>query len=492
MNTKIILIIILILGFFLRTYKLEIFYPWGHDQDLFAWIAKDIVVDHHFRLIGQETSITGVFIGPLFYYLIALLFAVFNMNPLSANIPTIIISLLTIFSIYWVFSKFFNKTTGLFGAFLYAISPGIVFLDRWVVPTQPTILWGVWYLYILLSILEGNLQILLPLSILIGLIWHIHIAFIPLLILLPCAFFLSDKKQRRFKFKFKTLALSLLILIILISPFFIFEVRHNFVQTKSLIQATYESRGDLTGINRIIKVINSGGRSLIGAFVLSNTVIGLNSNFTIILPFLLLTGVLYLKMFKILSKNQTVIILIWMAVVFMGQFFSKRIITEYYFNNLFVILFLTLALILNKISNIFGKFPIILILSVVYLVGVTNWFIGREDDLGGFLYKRQAIEFIKNDVSNKGYPCIGVNYIENNLGGGTGFRYLFWLNNLSVITPGNDVAVYNIVNPWTISASEISAKFGNLGVIVPAGKNINLDVCAKVERQLLPLWGFNN
>ncbi len=71
LSSKAILIFILLLGIFFRIYKLEIFYPWGHDQDLFAWIAKDIIVDHHFRLIGQETSITGLFIGPIFYYLIA-------------------------------------------------------------------------------------------------------------------------------------------------------------------------------------------------------------------------------------------------------------------------------------------------------------------------------------------------------------------------------------------------------------------------------------
>ena len=65
------IIFILLLGLFFRLYNLEIFYPWGHDQDLFAWIAKDIIIDDHLRLIGQETSIIGVFIGPIFYYLVA-------------------------------------------------------------------------------------------------------------------------------------------------------------------------------------------------------------------------------------------------------------------------------------------------------------------------------------------------------------------------------------------------------------------------------------
>lgn len=483
-TSKIFLLIIILLGLFFRVYKLEVFYPWGHDQDLFAWIAKDIIVDHHFRLIGQETSITGVFIGPLFYYLIALSFLIFNMDPLSASIVTTIISLFTIISIYWVFNKFFDKNIAFIGAFLYAVSPGVVFIDRWVVPTQPTILWTVWYLYVLLSVIKGNFPVLLA-SCLIGLIWHIHIAFIPLLILLPVALLLSDKKERRFKLSLKTITVSLLIFIILVTPLVVFEIRHGFQQTKSLITATYQDREDLRGGDRFIKVINSGGRSLTGAFVLSNTAIGLHATFTSILPFLLLTGIFYLWWRKVLTKNQSILISIWFLLVFLTQFFSKRIITEYYFNNLFVILFLTLALILNRLHGV-------TIFLAIYALVIAIWFIGRPDDLGGFLYKRQAIEYIKSDASSKGYSCIAINHIENQTGGATGFRYLFWLNNLLVITSGNDVPVYSIVNPWTISASEIGARFGFLGVIVPSKEKADSIICNKSERQLLPLWGFNN
>lgn len=489
--TKTILLIIILLGLFFRIYKLEIFYPWGHDQDLFAWIAKDIIIDYHFRLIGQETSITGVFIGPIFYYLIALSFAIFDMNPLSAVVVTTVVSLFTIFSIYWVFKKFFGQNVGTVGAFLYAVSPGAVFLDRWVVPTQPSILWTVWYLYVLLSVLKGKLPLIL-LIVLIGLIWHIHIAFIPLLVLLPVAFLLSDKKEKKLKFNLKTIIVSLLIFTILTIPLIIFEIRHGFGQTTSLITATHQDKGDLSGIERLYKVISSGGRSLVGAFMLSNTVIELNPIYTAIPPLLLLIGIFYLWRRKVLTKNQTIIILIWFTVVFSAQFFSKRIITEYYFNNLLVILFLTLTLILNRFNNTFGKFPIVTTFLVVYLLVVIAWFTNRPDDLGGFLYKRQAVEYIKSDASDKHYSCIAINHIESQRGGGTGFRYLFWLDNLSVITSGNDVPVYSIVNPWTISASEISARFGNIGVIVPARKKIDSSICTKPERQLLPLWGFNN
>lgn len=486
----VILSIIVLLGVLLRIYKLEIFYPFGHDQDLWAWIAKDIVVDHHIRLIGQETSITGVFIGPLFYYLIALCLIVFNMNPLGAAVLTTVISLFTIISIYWVFKKFFGNYAGLIGGFLYAISPGTIFLDRWVVPTQPTILWSVWFLYILLSILKGNFNVLIPFSILIGLIWHIHIAFIPLLILLPVAFFLS-RKMGKIKYSWKNIVTSLLILLIFTAPFFIFEIRHNFGQTNSLINAVFNDHDNLAGINRLIKVFDSGGRSLIGAFLLSGPTTLLSSKLVIFLPALLLIAILYLMFCKVLTKGQTTLFVIWFLIVILGQFFSKRIITEYYFNNLFVILFLTLTLLLIKLNNLFKNFPIVFILLTVYLLGISVWFIKKPDDLGGYLYKEQVLQYIKQDSQTKDYPCIAINFIEKPPVG-SGWRYLYWYYKLNVISGGNNIAVYSIVNPWTTSSREIEAKFGNLGVIVPAKGNIDSSLCSKADRQLLPLWGFTN
>lgn len=64
-----LIITIILVALFVRSYKpLELF-MYSHDQDLSGWIFKDIFVNHHIRLIGQETSSKGIFIGPIFYYL---------------------------------------------------------------------------------------------------------------------------------------------------------------------------------------------------------------------------------------------------------------------------------------------------------------------------------------------------------------------------------------------------------------------------------------
>ena len=61
-----ILALILVIGLFFRSYQLTERFEFAHDGDLYSWIVKDIVVNHHFRLIGQLTSAPGIFIGGLF------------------------------------------------------------------------------------------------------------------------------------------------------------------------------------------------------------------------------------------------------------------------------------------------------------------------------------------------------------------------------------------------------------------------------------------
>src|SRR3989344_7831137 len=116
-----LLLLILLLALFFRTYQIVERSYFGHDADLYSWMVKDIVVNHHFRLVGQETSAPGIFIGPLFYYSLVPFFILFNMDPIAAVIPITIVGLLTVISYYFVFTKLFNKGVGLIAAFLYAI-----------------------------------------------------------------------------------------------------------------------------------------------------------------------------------------------------------------------------------------------------------------------------------------------------------------------------------------------------------------------------------
>src|SRR3989344_8753028 len=94
---------ILLISLFFRTYQIIDRLDFGHDGDLSAWIVKDIIVNHHFRLLGQLTSAPGIFIGPLYYYLLIPFYVLTNMDPVGGAIMITILGILTTLSYYLVF-----------------------------------------------------------------------------------------------------------------------------------------------------------------------------------------------------------------------------------------------------------------------------------------------------------------------------------------------------------------------------------------------------
>lgn len=245
-----ILGLILIIGLFFRTYQIVERFEFAHDGDLYSWIVKDIVINHHPRLIGQLTSAEGIFIGSLFYYLLAPFFILTNMDPIGVIIPITAIGIFTIISYYWVLSKIYSKKVGLISAFLYAVLIATIGLDRWVVPTVTTSIWAIWYFFVLINIAGRNFRVLPILGILIGLIWHIHVALAPTLTAIPVAFFIAKKLPER-----KEILLFLIITFLSLLPLFIFEGRHNFSQTKSLVKNFTDNFGKDNNISEIRNVI---------------------------------------------------------------------------------------------------------------------------------------------------------------------------------------------------------------------------------------------
>lgn len=257
-----ILGLILIVGLFFRTYQIVERFEFAHDGDLYSWIVKDILINHHFRLIGQLTSAPGIFIGGLFYYLLIPFFLLTKMDPIGVSILGILVGVFTILSYYFVMTKIFNRTAGLLAAFLHSTLLSTINSDRWIVPTLPTKLWAIWYLYCLFMIRRGNYTVLPLLGILIGLIWHIHIALVPTLIVIPLAIILSKKLPQK-----REIIIFILLLLISSFPFIAFEARHNFSQIKSLVTnltADFGSGGTISEERDITlgKQINYGASNL--------------------------------------------------------------------------------------------------------------------------------------------------------------------------------------------------------------------------------------
>ncbi len=460
--TKIILILILSFALFLRVYNFKSFYVFSHDQDLASWIIKDIVVNHHFRLIGQETSSQGVMIGALFYYLQVPFYLLGGMNPLSSVFLSIILGVFATYSIYFVFSKIFSTKVGLIGAFIYAVSALIVFTDREVAPTMPVVLWTVWYLYSLYLIQKNDqLKGFALWALLVGLVWHLNLALVILAPLALVAFLFSDKK-----INFKAVIIGIAILIITNLPLIAFEYRHNFSQTKAIVLSLTTEKdmiqGTAKGVSKFDRVMQLVNKNAIGLLSKNNFV--RPSSITLVLVLLFV----YLVKIKKISKFWAITFVLWQGLYI--AFFSTNSlnVSEYYFNGMNIVWILIFAMSLSELlRNNNGKVLFYILATLFVLTNLNNIF-RHNTDKKGYVEKMNLVNQINVDRIKHGYPCISVSYITNP-GYNLGYRYLFYIKGMHINKPmagSTGSPVYTIVFPHSL-VDKIDASFGSLGLIYP-------------------------
>lgn len=448
---------ILIIGIFLRAYKAVEWFPYAHDHDLNGWVIRDILENKHLRLIGQETSSIGVYIGPLYYYLLAPFYLIFRMDPKGTLLLPIIISGISIFSFYWVFLKIFNQRAATLASLIYSVSTLIVFTDREVVPTQPAMLWTVWFFYGLWLLTKGKHKAFIILGVLLGLAWNFSLALIILTPLIFIAFFLSKKTLN-----LKHLLLGFSVFVVSLSPFLAFEARHDFSQSKA-IYASLTSEKDYvteTGkgyakFDRVMQLVYRNTTRLLWGGDYSS-----KGNLTFLILIFLLVF-LYVK--KILPKNLFTLMALWLGIFVVFFTFNSINISEYYLNGMNVVWIGILALSLDK--TISRNYLLGLLMAGIIIASNFISFTNRSVVTNGYVQRKELAEFIKKDGQKHGYPCVSVSFITSP-GNDLGYRYFFWLSGLHVNNPDSGSPVYTIAFPHTM-VGRIDKSFGSLGLVLP-------------------------
>src|SRR3990170_7564978 len=126
---KLLLIILIVLGFFLRVWRLSDLMGFDYDQEV-AMEAVERILSGKLTLIGQQTSIGGVFIGPGYYYLLALFYWLFGKDPIGWGVMVAMIAVATMTMLFLLTRKLFGKTTAFLALAIYATNARINFYDR--------------------------------------------------------------------------------------------------------------------------------------------------------------------------------------------------------------------------------------------------------------------------------------------------------------------------------------------------------------------------
>jgi 4-amino-4-deoxy-L-arabinose transferase-like glycosyltransferase len=458
-----IFVVILVAGIFLRAYKPYEWFMYSHDQDLAAWIIKDIVKDGHIRLIGQETTSKGVFIGPIFYYLQIPFYFLTGWDPAGSVWLSVVLSVFSIWSFYFVLSKMFGKTAGVVTAVIYSFSYLIIFIEREVAPTMPVMFWTVWFLYAMWLLLKGNQKSYLIFGILGGVIWSLNLALALLSPLVLLAQIFSKKK-----INFKYLFFGLVTFIVLMLPFIVFEQRHNYQQIKALTSSFTTQKdyteGTGTGVKKVDRVMQLVRKNANNMFL--DSVINVDPKHTFIVLVGLFVG-LILK--KRITLSFAVLLSVWQVLFVMFFTFNSINVSEYYLNGMNVVWLMVVVLSLDYVYE--KSKPMALILLGMFIAINMYAFFTRTTNESGYLQRKAIVEYIKKDSMEHGYPCVAVSYITTP-GNNFGYRYLFYIAGLHVNQPKSLSPVYTIVFPHSM-VDRMDKTFGALGLVLPDYERYN-------------------
>ncbi len=230
---KIILILILLLGAYLRMYKISQYLTFLGDEGRDVLVVQRMIVDHKFTLLGPTASVGGFFLGPIYYYFMIPFLWLWNFDPTGPAVMVALFGVATIYLVYRMSKEMFGEFAGVVSSSLYALSPLVISYSRssWnpnIVPFFSTFL-----IYLLWKrTIRTKITDFLWIGIFLGIGIQLHYLFIFLYIVtFVWVLFLLRKKL----FTFQDLIYGITGWIVGISGFLLFELRHGFPNTRSII-----------------------------------------------------------------------------------------------------------------------------------------------------------------------------------------------------------------------------------------------------------------
>lgn len=226
-------LVVFIIAIFLRGQ--EVFtnnYLFLLDQGRDMLKVKEIVFEHHLTLIGPYTSLGGVFQGPFYYYLISIPAFLMQGDPLGPLILMLLISLLTIIIASMFMYRLFGYVTALVTMITFAVSPEAVAAATYTWNPHPMWFLVTLYTFLLFQWTCGKEKYLIFLLPTLGFMFHFQTALGVFLSFATVLYVLIQKRRKAFN---TYLFLGLFLSFFTFTPQIVFEIRHDFLMSKSVI-----------------------------------------------------------------------------------------------------------------------------------------------------------------------------------------------------------------------------------------------------------------
>lgn len=459
------IIIIFLSAIFVRFYNFPVWLGFDYDQEINANIAKEIVVNHKLTLIGPETSVGGMYVGPIYNYISALFFFLGRMNPESVIFLNLLVSLGTGIFCYLLAKEIFQKNAaGLFAVIIYAFSQTMIEFDRVTWNPMPMVFATLGLFYFLLRYLrERQFWQLVTAVTFVGISLQLH--FTSLFLVVFFFLVLTVFGGRKFWASLPNIGSVVLVLMIFLLPLILFDLRHELLNSRHFLQFLLSGQSSQTVNNRLAFMMRiplifvSFFRATF--FKQPNGILDLSSG-VVLLGFLHTLFLAFHKEESLPLKLTGLLFLIYL----LGLSFYHGSLPSQYFLPIFGLFIILSAGFLASLwaRNNMGKLVTVAFLTVFIMINLPP-VLHSENGLS-LRRKRQAVDFI---VADAGQQKFRVEFITAP-GLKTGYNYLFWLRGQKDIeeVKTKNQRLYKIVAPYNlVSGNELSTAFGAIGVIKP-------------------------
>ena len=243
------IIILVVVGGFLRFYRLDAFVTFLGDQARDAIVIKKIITFEHFPAIGAPTSVGQIYLGPFYYYFIAPWLAIFRFEPIGLAFGVAFFSTLYIPVNYFVVKDLVNKDTALISTVFITFSYILIEFSRF--SWNPNLLPVFSLLAVYFFIKAVRVDQITP-YILAGafLSFSVQLHYLAVFLIPPIVAYFINKKPN-----IRNLLFSLFSFIFFSIPLLIFDLRHNLLNIKSFLKLS-QSSGNIAG-NKLLSIFDS-------------------------------------------------------------------------------------------------------------------------------------------------------------------------------------------------------------------------------------------
>lgn len=275
-----VLLAIFSLGAFLRFYQLTDYLPFSGDEGRDALVLKHLLADGQFPLVGPAASVGNVFLGPAYYYLMALPMAVFWLNPVAAAAQVAVLGLGSIGLIYYLARQWFGRAPAVIAALLFAVSRPEVIFSRVSSNASPAPFFALLTVVGLYQVRQsGNYRWLILTGAALGLLVQMHYM---ALLMLPVVVLLWVYQYRRYRQRpdsgrhvwFGTIG-AVFAFLILLSPLLGYDLGHHFANVKGFYNFFLHGQSGISSSGSPLAAANHVyNETLIGDYLAANVAWG--------------------------------------------------------------------------------------------------------------------------------------------------------------------------------------------------------------------------